>query len=420
MRDQRRLKASFLIESAVEVERAAALLAGEQSCGTFIRIAGETDELRERHGAEVINIERLGRVTPSLPSRHTPDTVERARIEVEFPLETVGSDLATILTVVAGNLFELGDLYACRLENLDLPEALIASHPGPAFGLEGTRQLLGSKGAMIGTIIKPNVGLEPESFRTIVRNLTEAGIDLIKDDELMTDPAYLPLAERVRIAGEEIDRAAQKTGKRTLYAANISGDLAGLRQRHDLAVEAGTGCVMLSIPVMGIPALAWLRSFASVPIHGHRAGLAACMRHPGLGISYAAWQKLARLAGADHLHVSGLGSKFYETDAEVTHNIHALQAPLGDTLNPVPTLSSAQTVYSPAMTVSAVGNDDVLMLAGGGIIGHPEGPAAGVESLRHAWEAAVAQEPLSKAAERLSRQHKPALAHALDTFGAHR
>ena len=64
---------------------------------------------------------------------------------------------------------------------------------------------------------------------------------------------------------------------------------------------------------MGLPALAWLRSFAAVPIHGHRGGLAAAMRRPRSGVSYRVWQKLARLAGADHLHASGLRSKFYET-----------------------------------------------------------------------------------------------------------
>src|SRR4029078_408551 len=130
-------------------------------------------------------------------------------------------------------------------------------------------------------------------------------------------------------------------------------------------------------PVMGLPALAWLRLFSAVPIHGHRGGLAAAVLHPGLGVSYRAWQKLARLAGAAHLHVSGLRSKFYELDDEVAANIAALREPLGNTILPSPALSSGRNTQTTAAPLQAVGTTDVMMLAGGGIAAHPDGPGAG-------------------------------------------
>jgi ribulose-bisphosphate carboxylase large chain len=174
---------------------------------------------------------------------------------------------------------------------------------------------------------------------------------------------------------------------------------------------------MLNVPVMGIPALAWLREFAEVPIHGHRAGLAGSMRSPALGMSYQVWQQLARLAGADHLHVSGLGSKFYETDEEVADNVRSLLQPLGDTLGPVPTLSSGQNVTTAAPTYAAVRSTDLLMLAGGGVAAHPDGPAAGVVSLRQAWSAAIDGVPLQRAAEAAARTGEPALLNAVRRFG---
>lgn len=408
MRDHRHITCVYDIE-AVDPERAAAGLAGEQSSGTFTAVPGETDRLRERHGARVVSVETGAARPPSLPTRFAPARVVPARATIEFPMENVGTDLATLLTAVAGNLFELGDLTACRLATLTLPDEFVAAHPGPAFGVPGTRRLLGgAEGVLVGTIVKPNVGLAEDDFRLVVRELARASIDLIKDDELMTDPAYLPLATRVRVATEEIAAAQDVTGHPTMYAFNITGDLAGLRERHDTVVRAGGRCVMLSIPVMGLPALEWLRSFAEVPVHGHRAGLAAQMRHPGLGVDYTAWQQLARLAGADHVHVSGLGSKFYETDDEVAGNIRSLQAPLGDTVPVLPTLSSGQTVRTPGPTFDAVGSTDLLMLAGGGIVGHPGGPGAGVAALRAAWDAARAGVPLDEAA-----RSAPALAQAL-------
>ncbi|MFI2104539.1 RuBisCO large subunit C-terminal-like domain-containing protein [Isoptericola sp. NPDC019693] len=419
MRDPRRITCTYYIESAVDPAQAAAGLAGEQSSGTFVSVPGESDRLRQRHGAEVVAVRELGEVPPSLPSRTMPERVTAAEVVVEFPMENAGTDLATVLTMVAGNLFELSQLYACRLTTIHLPEAFADAHPGPAFGVRGTRKLLNRpSGVMIGTIVKPNVGLAEDEYRAVVRELARASIDVIKDDELMTDPGYLPLETRVRVATEEIRAAEQTTGHPTMYAFNITGDLQGLRRRHDLVVEAGGSCVMLNVPVMGIPALELLRSFAEVPIHGHRAGLAASMRHPGLGVDYRAWQKLARLAGADHLHVSGLGSKFYERDEEVVANIRSLQTPLGHGEEPVPTLSSGQNVHTAGLTFDALGSQDVLMLAGGGIAAHPDGPAAGVRSLRQAWDVAVAGHTLQDGAQRCQQDGDPALAHAVDAFEA--
>jgi ribulose-bisphosphate carboxylase large chain len=417
MRDQRRVRCTYYLESEIGTAQAAAILAGEQSSGTFVPVPGESPELHERHGAQVVDVQHLGPRRPSLPSRTQPEKVDAALAVVEWPMENIDTDLATLQTTIAGNLFELQELFACRVIDLQLPPEFIAAHPGPAFGLAGTRRLIGDvTGTMIGTIVKPNVGLAEEQFRLIVRELARASIDLIKDDELMTDPHYLPLARRVAVATEEIRAAEQVTGHPTMYAFNITGDLAGLRRRHDLVVESGGRCVMLNVPVMGLPALAWLREFTEVPIHGHRAGLAASMRSPALGMSYRVWQQLARLAGADHLHVSGLGSKFYETDDDVAANVRSVLEPLGDTLGPVPTLSSGQNVTTAAPTYAAVRSTDLLMLAGGGVAAHPDGPAAGVRSLREAWTATIDGVPLPRAADLAAEAGDPALLHAIQKF----
>ncbi|WP_032364642.1 RuBisCO large subunit C-terminal-like domain-containing protein [Rhodococcoides fascians] len=418
MRDHRSIRCTYYLESDIEPQRAAALLAGEQSSGTFLPVPGESARISERHAARVVDVQESGWVRPSLPSRTEPEKVRAAAVTIDFPMENVGTDLATLQTAVGGNLFELGDLFACRLQSIDLPSEFVDAHPGPGYGIGGTRRLISDvPGAMIGTIVKPNVGLSADEFRGVVRELASAAIDVIKDDELMTDPRYLPLETRVQIATEEIDRAEQVTGHRTMYAFNITGDLAGLRRRHDLVVAAGGRCVMLNVPIMGLPALAWLRSFAEVPIHGHRAGLAVAMRAPGLGIDYTVWQKLARLAGADHLHVSGLGSKFYERDDEVAANVAALLTPMGSTITPLPVLSSGQNVTTPGPTYDAVGSTDVLMLAGGGVAAHPDGPAAGVRSLRQSWAAAVDGISLAEAAKQSAAQGDRQLLHAIDLFG---
>jgi ribulose-bisphosphate carboxylase large chain len=231
-----------------------------------------------------------------------------------------------------------------------------------------------------------------------VRELARASIDLIKDDELMTDPAYLPLETRVRVAMQEIRDAEQVTGHRTMYAFNITGDLAGL--------SAGT----TSSPTpAGTASCSTCRSWACrrsrgcapsrrCPCTATAPGSQPRCAHPPWGVDFSVWQQLARLAGADHVHASGLGSKFYEQDEEVAASIRSLRTPLGATIDPLPTLSSGQNVHTPGPTFAAVRTTDLLMLAGGGIIGHPDGPAAGVRSLRQAWAAAVAGDPVADAA----------------------
>jgi ribulose-bisphosphate carboxylase large chain len=58
-----------------------------------------------------------------------------------------------------------------------------------------------------------------------------------------------------------------------------------------------------------------------------------------------------------------------------------------------------------------------MMLAGGGVAAHPDGPGAGVRSLRQAWEAAVEGVPLAVAADKLAQTGDDALLHAVQTFG---
>jgi ribulose-bisphosphate carboxylase large chain len=145
-----------------------------------------------------------------------------------------------------------------------------------------------------------------------------------------------------------------------------------------------------------------LRRHAALPIHAHRNGWGYLSRHPALGWSYPAWQKIWRLAGADHMHVNGLANKFAEADESVLASARACLAPLFDDapMPALPVFSSGQTVRQAAGTYRGLGSVDLIHAAGGGIMAHPDGPAGGVAALRAAWQAAIAGTPLAEAAER--------------------
>lgn len=409
--------ATYLIETYLPLDQAAEAIAGEQSTGTFVKVARETSELRERFAARVLSVAEIAPTgNADLPGATGTGRKRSAEVRIAFGLDNFGPSLPNLLAAVAGNLFELRQLAGIRLLDLDLPPAFAERYPGPQYGVRGTRKLLDRpEGVLLGTIVKPSIGLPPEELRLLVRELAEAGIDFIKDDELMGNPPHSPLAERVAVVTEELDKVAARTGRRPMYAFNITDDLDRMASNHDLVRAAGGTCVMACVNLIGFTGLAWLRERCALPIHGHRAMTGVYTRAPQLGIDYVAWSKLARLAGADHLHTNGLSNKFYETDEEVLRSINAVRTPMLGGYETLPVLSSGQTPGLAPETYRRTDTTDLLVLAGGGIHGHPGGSAAGVAAMRAAWCAATSGQDLHAAARDV-----PALQQALDTFGGPR
>jgi ribulose-bisphosphate carboxylase large chain len=416
-----RIEADYLLETAFEPSRAAEAMAGEQSSGTFVPIPGETPELKARAAArvEALRIVDDDVREPSLPfagmPKGTPPRWRRARVTLSWPLENLGTSLPNLLATVAGNLFELKQVSGLRLLDLRLPEAFAEKYPGPKFGIAGTRKLAGvEKGPLIGTIIKPSVGFGPEETAALTQTLCEGGIDFIKDDELQSDGPSCPFDERVRAVMGVINTHADRTGKKVMFAFNATGDLDQMRHRHDVLLKNGATCLMASLNSVGLVGMIELARFSQLPIHAHRNGWGYLSRHPLLGWSYVAWQKIWRLAGADHMHVNGLANKFSEPDGSVIESARACLTPLFEKkpCTVMPVFSSGQSARQAPGTFAGLQSTDLIFAAGGGIMAHPGGIAAGVAALRQAWEAAVEGIDLSEYAAK-----RPALAKALETVG---
>ena len=412
--------AHYFVESLVPSEQAAEIIAGEQSSGTFTALPGETEELKSRARARVVRVERLAPVhEPTLPSafvQRRPHTsvFHRAHVEIAFPIDNVGTNLPSLLATMAGNLFELGEVTGLRLLNFDLPTAYAATFSGPAFGIAGTRQLANVfRRPLIGTIIKPSIGLTVLQTAELVDSLCAAGIDFIKDDELNANPTYAPFEQRLQAVMPVLHRHADRLGRMPMYAINISGSIDEMLRRHDAVMQAGGTCVMVSVNWVGFAGVAHLRQHAQLPIHGHRNGWGALTRHAALGFAFEAYQKLWRLGGIDHLHVNGIRSKFWEPDDSVIRSARACLSPFAGLAPLMPVFSSGQWAGQAPDLYAQLQSTDLMHLAGGGIIGHPDGIAAGVASMREGWEAAVAGIGLDSYA-----QTHPALRAALHHFGS--
>jgi ribulose-bisphosphate carboxylase large chain len=408
-----RIYASYWLETGVDPQLAADVIAGEQSSGTFIALPNETPELKARSGARVERLEVLGvSEEPSLRGGIESRRYTQCALELSWPIENLGPSLPNLMSTIAGNLFELRQVSGLRLTGLRLPASFAAAYPGPAFGIAGTRRLAGvERGPLIGTIIKPSVGLSPEETAEQVRALVAGGIDFIKDDELQGDGPHCPFDERVRAVMRVVNEHAERTGKKVMVAFNVTGDLDQMKRRHDLVLSQGGTCVMAVLNSIGLVGMRELRRHSQLPIHAHRAGWGYLSRSDALGWDYAPWQMLWRLTGADHLHVNGLRNKFSEPDASVIAAARAVLAPVMEAapMPAMPVFSSGQTGLQAADTYAAIGCADLIHTAGGGIFGHPGGVAAGVEALREAWLAAMEGVPLARHAE-----HNAALKAALE------
>jgi ribulose-bisphosphate carboxylase large chain len=273
--DPTRIDAHYLIETTFDPRIAAEAVAGEQSNGTFAPMPGETPELRARSAARIgaLDVHNIEIPQPSLPGSTNPkgvaDPIRRqARVTLSWPMDNIGASLPNLVATVAGNLFELRQFSGLRLLNIYLPAALAEAYSGPnsgpKLGIAGTRRLAGVGDLpLIGTIIKPSVGFGADETAVLTKTLCEAGIDFINDDELQSDGPHCPIDERVGAVMRVINDYANRTGKKVMFAFNLTSELDQMR---------------------------------------HRNGWGYLSHAPMLGWSYVTWQKLWRLGGACPRH----------------------------------------------------------------------------------------------------------------------
>jgi ribulose 1,5-bisphosphate carboxylase large subunit-like protein len=390
------IRLTYRIETPGSVEAMAEKIASDQSTGTFVALPGETEELKGRVAARVVGIREL----PPADRASFPDEAgsatrfNRADVDIDFPMDAVGTDLAALMTIATGGVFSIKGMTGIRIVDMKLPESFAAAHPGPQFGIPGSFALTGVKGRpIIGTIVKPALGLLPHETAEMVGELIDAGVDFIKDDEKLTSPAYSPLSERVREIMPRILDHEQKTGKKVMYAFGIShADPDEMMRNHDMVLKAGGNCAVVNINSIGFGGMSFLRKRSGLVLHAHRNGWDILTRHAGLGFEFSVWQQFWRLLGVDQFQINGIRVKYWEPDESFVRSYKAVSTPqFSDKDVALPVIGSGQWGGQAPDTIKATGGStDLLYLCGGGIVSHPAGPGAGVKAVQQAWEAAVA------------------------------
>ena len=405
------LVATYLYQTraAVDIERLAVALSEEQSSGTWVKLAHESDEVRRRHVGKVVAIWEVPDYETGVPGEITARTWV---LQIAYPVHNFGGQIPLMLTTVHGNIAAAGHL---KLIDLHFPAAYVAQFKGPKFGIDGIRRILGvSDRPLLHTMIKPSIGLTPEESAEAYYQAALGGVDAVKDDELVVSHPWSHFLQRVVLHGAAAQAVFDKTGHKTLYFVNITDRPDRLVENAYRALEAGANALMVNYLVVGISALSMLADdpAINVPILAHLDFSGAMYAAPWSGVSsHLVLGKLPRLAGADVVVYPSpygkfplLASKHLRIAQALTAPCHGLAAiwPMpGGGVHPgmVPTL------------VADMGRD-FMVGAGGAVHGHPDGAAAGARALRQAIDAAMQGAPLHDAAA----QH-PELTAALRLWG---
>jgi ribulose-bisphosphate carboxylase large chain len=386
---------NFHIEPAgIDVDEAAGGVAAESSIGTWTEISTVKPNVLKL-AAQVFSI-------------------EGNNIKIAYPLQLFElGNMPNILSSVAGNVFGLRASKNLRLNDILFPRELIRSFKGPKYGFKGIRKLLEvDDRPLVGTIIKPKLGLKAVDHAKVALDAWVGGCDIVKDDENLGSQKFNPFEDRLAKTLESRDRAEKETGEKKVYMINITAETNEMLRRAEAVVSNGGEFVMIDVLTCGFAALQTFRNQDfDLIIHAHRAGHAAFSKDPKHGISMRVVAKVARMIGVDQLHVGTVVGKMFETAEEVAENRDALKMEMGG-LKPV--LPVASGGLHPGLVPTLVGffGKDFVIQAGGGIHGHPDGTTAGAMAMRQAVDATMQGISL----DAYARKHKE-LEAALETWG---
>ncbi|MBK5945063.1 ribulose 1,5-bisphosphate carboxylase [Rhodobacter veldkampii DSM 11550] len=313
--------------------------------------------------------------------------------------------LCSFLTLTIGNNQGMGDVEYAKMHDFWLPPSYLSAFDGPTTTIKDLWRVLGRPtvdgGFIVGTIIKPKLGLRPKPFADACYDFWLGG-DFIKNDEPQGNQIFAPMKETVRLVADAMKRAQDKTGMAKLFSFNITADdHYEMLARGEFILETfGENATHVAFLVDGYvtgPAAITTarRAFPRQYLHYHRAGHGAVTSPQSMrGYTAFVLSKMARLQGASGIHTGTMGFGKMEGEAadklmaymitdDVAEGPYFKQDWAG--MNPTtPIISGGMNALRMPGFFKNLGHSNLIMTAGGGAFGHIDGAIAGATSLRQA------------------------------------
>lgn len=384
--------AKYFIETPLKPKQAIIRLAQEQSLATIPEHLSKKDEIIKKYAAKGIT-NSIKKVTQkseatlssfvNLPSRE----YYQFKAEIGFPVANFGDMLATMYNSIIGEVHNIGSFTSIKVLDIDFPKKYLEQFSGPAFGIEGIREILEERDFPIFMgPIKPCIGLDPNQSARLAYKVLKGGFHIVKDDELMVNTKYSKFEERTKKVINYVRKAESETGDKKMYFAHIGGDMEKLKKFYETAIKIGVDGIMVSPAINGLDIA---KNYSGeIPIISHNTLMYASSRHPIFGVKFSLWSKLQRIAGAD---VMLCPSKFRSfdvmTEEEYQDNVKACHGNIHGYKKIFPAFSGGQCPASLKVHLDKLNTRDFIVVAGGAAYGHPMGAEAGAKSFVQAINA---------------------------------
>ncbi|MCX8194436.1 MAG: ribulose-bisphosphate carboxylase, partial [Candidatus Pacearchaeota archaeon] len=283
----------------LNILQAAAEVAAESSTGTTFKVKTETPFSREMN-ALVYQLD-----------------LERNLVWIAYPwrLFDRGGNVQNILTYIVGNILGMKEISALKLLDVWFPPAMLEQYDGPSYTIDDMRKYLGVYDRpILGTIIKPKMGLTSAEYAEVCYDFWVGGGDFVKNDEPQANQDFCPYEKMVKHVKKAMDKAVKETGQKKVHSFNVSAaDFDTMIKRCEMIRNAGFEPGSYAFLIDGITA-GWMavqtlrRRYPDVFIHFHRAGHGGYTRPENpIGYSVLVLSKFARLAGASGIHTGTAG-----------------------------------------------------------------------------------------------------------------
>ena len=389
----------------------AGAIAAESSTGTWTKLSTVSEKKQLTLGAKVFEVK--GDYT-----------------KIAYPSELFeNGNIPQILSAIAGNIFGMKEVETLRLEDIKWPRKIINSFKGPKFGIRGVRKITKiKKRPLSGTIIKPKVGLNEKQHAKVAYEAWLGGLDIVKDDENLTCQSFNKFKKRARETIKLKNKAEKETGEKKIYMANVTAETNEMIKRAKYLKELGNEYLMVDVLTVGWSALQTLRDEnekLKLVLHGHRAMHAALTRNKEHGISMLALAQCSRLAGMDQLHIGTAVGKMEGEKQEIRtilDNIEKQKVPETKRnfsqnwgkMKPVFSVCSGGLHPGHIPKLMEFFGNDIIIQAGGGAHGHPDGTKKGAMAVRQAIDACMKNISLKEYA----KTH-PELKKAIEKWGVY-
>jgi len=291
-----------------------------------------------------------------------------------------------ILSSIAGNIFGMKVVTNLKLEDIEWPERLVKSFKGPNIGLDEIRKIVDVKNrCLVGTIIKPKIGLSSKEHAKVAYDAWINGLDLVKCDENLTDQNFNRFETNIKETLKMKEKAEHQTGERKIYVPNVTAETKEMIKRTKLVEREGGNCIMVDIITAGWSALQSLRDEdLNLIIHAHRAGHGMFTRGKH-GASMLTVAKIARLIGVSQIHIGSANVGKMESGEEETQKVNSFLKSKWFNIKPIFSICSGGLHAGSIPKIVKLLGSDVIVQAGGGV--HSLGTNVGAASMRQASEA---------------------------------